>query len=141
MTSSELNLVQEIDSFVQMQLNEWLAENPEPDSIPEMPEMPESKFVPITAGGFIVLEVLHTKGIRLHISVPNHSTRYIDVINKDFIDLIEQLLILQADMQTRNIWDSQYKNAVKERQQWYSDRAKVISDARREFIEAWESKS
>jgi len=141
MTSSELNLAETINDHVQMRLDEWLAENPEPEPIPEAPEMPESKFLPLAAGGFIVLEVLHTTGIRLHISAPNIAARYVDVINSDFNGLIEQLLNLQADMKEFNIWESQFKHPAKDLHLWRSQRGQVISEARREFIEAWENKS
>lgn len=141
MTTTELNLEQELEDFVQLRLNEWLLDNPEPDSIPEMPQTPESKFLPLSAGGFIVLEVLNVNGIRLHVSVPQHAARYIDVINKDFNDLIEQLLILQADMQEFNIWESSYKHPAKELHLWRSQRGQVISDARREFVRVKEGQS
>jgi len=134
MTTNQLPLEQELEDFVQLRLDEWLLENPEPEPIPDAPEMPESKFLPLSSGGFLVLEILNANGIRLHVSAPEHETRCIDVINKDLNDLVEQLLILQADMQEFNIWESQYKHPAKEMHLWRSQRGQLVSDARREFV-------
>lgn len=134
MTEITLTLEQELEDFIQVKLDEWLIENPEPEYIPEeRPEVPESKFLSLVAG-FTVLEVHNPTTVRLHVSQTGQSARYIDLPMKQLKEFIEQLLILEADMQGFNSWNSQFGNAEKQIHEWRSLRGQFVSDCRRQFV-------
>lgn len=134
MTEIKIDLIQEIEDFVQLQLDEWLLDNPEPEQIiDEKPDMPKSELLTV-AGGFFVMEVCGNHAIRLHVTVPQRRALFIDIGQNELGRFIEQLLILEADMQTVRNWMGENGQKSELLNKWRSMRGQIASEARRNFV-------
>lgn len=133
MSDNEMTVQHELEDFVQVAIDEWMLENPEPCvEIAPKPAMPKSEFVSIN-NGFVVFDPKHNLVADMHISIAGSGTFCLQLSLSEFSKLLEAMLEVQSGLQELRDWDNENREAQLKRDRWTGTRGTIARDARLEF--------
>lgn len=131
--NSNMTRKQELEDFIQLRVDEWLLDNPEPGSNPNpRPSLPKSQFSGIM-NGFVVFEPIENFTVNFHISKNGEQTICIKLHLSELQSMLEAALEVQSGLAELSQWKSFNEGAENKMHLWKTAQGQVISEAKREF--------
>lgn len=132
MSDTEMTFQQQLEDFVQIRVDEWEIDNPEPDVVVDpQPPIPKSEFVSIS-NGFVVFDPKHGYA-DMHISKNGSDAVCVKLGIAEFKKLLEVMLEVEAGLQELADWSNEGREDRILRDRWLGSRSTVIRDAKLEF--------